>query len=145
MYIRRIRAMAVAALGLMALTGCYVPRPRDAKGVNADAIEAANSVDLESERLPLLEGLAQRRDLTQSEQIYLVDSICHAGFGGQQGPAMIALLENPACTQKTRKHIAKKLRFIMFSDQRGAVAEALIKRTEQDDSPGKQAQNREIP
>ena len=86
---RRTGAVTIAALGIVALTGCYVPRPRDAKGVNADAIEAANCVDLESERLPLLKGIAKRRNLTQPEQIYLVDSICHAGFGGEQGPAMI--------------------------------------------------------
>lgn len=126
-----MRLELALGVGLVALSGCYVPRPRGATGPNADAIEAANSVDLESERLPLLKDIARRRNLTQAEQIYLVDSICHAGFGGEQGPAMIALLENPCCTEMTRKHVAKKLRFIMFSDQRRSVAEVLIKRTAQ--------------
>jgi hypothetical protein len=106
--------------------GCHVPRPRDATGPNADAIEAANAIDLETERVPLLQKIARRTSLSQVEQIYLVNSIYYRGLGGPQAEALITLLNNPVCTQETRQHIADHLNMVTFSNQRRRVAEALI-------------------
>lgn len=123
---RRSQLVAVAGtLLLLVAPGC-VTRPRDATGPAADAVEAALSIDFDSERLPLLKRIADRPDLTPATQLYLVDAICHGGFGGAQADALITLIENPVCTPAARQRIAGKLRTVRFSNERRRVAEALI-------------------
>lgn len=108
----------------LALAGCAV-RPSGPRGPASAAIEAAVTIDLETERLPVLKKIAGRRDLSQNDQLYLVNAVCHGGFGGDQADALVTLIENPVCTQETREYIAKKLRFVMFSSERRRVVEAL--------------------
>lgn len=117
---------------LLASAGCVV-RPKEANGPAADAIEAATTIQLSSERLEVLERIADRDDLSEPEQIYLVNAICFGGFGGQQADALITLIRNPLCTSATRQHITKHLRSVAFSSERKRVAEAL---TEQQDRNG---------
>ncbi len=125
--INRVRSRALALVllaGAMTGAGC-VTRPKEAKGPAADAIEAALTVNLSSERLILLERIAGRDDLSQVDQIYLVNAICHGGIGGEQADALITLINNPRCTTQTRRHIASKLRHVYYSTERRRVAEAL--------------------
>lgn len=124
-YTRR-SAAALLAAGLVLVTSGCVMRPRDATGPAADAIEAALAIDFDKERLPLLRRIAARPDLTPPTQLYLVDAICHGGFGGAQADALIALIENSDCTPAARKRIAGKLRSVRFSTDRRRVVEALI-------------------
>lgn len=115
-------------LGLLVITGvsgCIAIRPRDADGPAADAIEAANAITMSNERLPLLKAVARRSDLSQPVQIYLVDSICLTGAGGEQADALITLIQNPVCTADTRTHIAGRMRAITWSSERRRVAEVL--------------------
>lgn len=126
----RAAALPVLSTGLLvlsfsaALAGCAV-RPSGPRGPASAAIEAAVTIDLETERLPVLKRIAARRDLSQNDQLYLVNAVCHGGFGGDQADALVTLIENPVCTQETREYIAKKLRFVMFSSERRHVVEAL--------------------
>lgn len=116
---------------LLLLAGACAVRPRGSRGPAAAAIDAAVTIDLETERLPVLQRIAERRDLSQNDQLYLVNAICHAGFGGAQSKALIALIDNPVCTPQTRDHISAKLRFVMYSNERRHVVEALIAHDEQ--------------
>lgn len=120
------RGLLLVSVALPLLVGCYVFRPLGPRGPASAAIEAASTIDLEPERLPVLEGIARRRDLSQNDQLYLVNAICHGGFGGQQAEALITLIDNPVCTQQTREYIAGRLRFVMYSVERRRVVEALI-------------------
>lgn len=117
----RISGVTLLAL----LVGCAVPRPRGVHGPNVDAIESANTITFSADRLALLRKVAQRHDLTQAEQTYLVDSICFSGFGGPQADALVTLIDNPVCTPKTRTQIADRLRAITMGTDRRRVAEAL--------------------
>jgi len=119
------RLILLAGIGLVFGTaGCAI-RPAGPRGPAADEIEEACTIDLESERLPILEQIAYRRDLSQNDQLYLVNAVCHGGFGGKQSAALVALIENPVCTEKTREHISARLRFVMYSTERRAVVKAL--------------------
>jgi hypothetical protein len=75
--------------------------------------------------MDVLVRVACRSDLSPPVQIYLVDAVVDTGFGGDQGSVLIALIENPVCTEETRKHIAKRLGSITFSLDRKRVADAL--------------------
>lgn len=123
--------LATAALAITA--GC-VMRPKEATGPAADAIEAALTVNLSSERLILLERIARRDDLSQVDQIYLVDAICHGGIGGEQADALITLINNPLCTAETRRCIASRLRHVYYSVERRRVAEALTDAAAENDT-----------
>jgi hypothetical protein len=127
------RTLILTAALFTLTAGCAI-RPHGPRGPASAAIEAAVTIDLESERLPVLQRIAHRRDLSQNDQLYLVNGICHGGFGGDQADALIALIDNPVCTQQTREYIANKLRFVMFSSERRRVVEALIEEPDQPSS-----------
>ncbi|MCK4343579.1 MAG: hypothetical protein KAY37_17845 [Phycisphaerae bacterium] len=113
------------AAALMLSGGCVV-HPKGTCGPACPAIEAATTIGLASERLPVLERIAAQENLSEHEQTYLVNAVCHGGFSGDQADALITLIKNPCCTHETRQYISKKLRFIMFSNDRRRVVEALI-------------------
>lgn len=120
----RLPVWVVAGLAVLVVSGCAV-RPAGPRGPAADAIDAAVTVELENERLPMLRAIARRADLSQNDQEYLVNAVCHGGFGGTQADTLITLLDNPVCTEKTRRYMADRLRFVTYSTERRRVAEAL--------------------
>ncbi len=111
---------------LSALPACVHP-PKGPHGPARDAIEAARAIDHPSERGLLLERIAQRRDLSQTDQIYLVDVICVSGFSSNKADALTALVDNPVCTAQTRKHILKRLKTTrLLGHDESRVVEAII-------------------
>lgn len=121
---RAAGALLAAGAALVAGGGCVV-HPRGTCGPACAAIEAATTVELESERMELLQRVAAREKLSQHEQTYLVNAICFGGLGGPQADALITLIGNPCCTAETRRYIARNLRFVTYSAERKRVAEAL--------------------
>lgn len=115
---------ALAGAAVLLLSGCAF-HPRGPHGPACPAIEAAAAVELPSERLAVLKKIATRPDLSQHEQTYLVNAVLFPDVGGSQSGPLIVLIRNPACTEETRQYIAKHLRFVAYSTDRVAVAEAL--------------------
>jgi len=115
--------------------GCVV-HPRGPHGPACAAIDAATQVELSSHRLELLTRIAQRPELSQHEQTYLVNAICFGGIGGEHADALIALIQNPCCTAQTRQQIAANLRMVAYSSERRRVAEALAAADTRPTSPG---------
>ena len=117
------RRLVTFALPLLT-AGCVV-HPRGPHGPACAAIDAATQVELSSHRLELLTRIAQRPELSQHEQTYLVNAICFGGIGGEHADALIALIQNPCCTAETRRQISANLRMVAYSSERRRVAEAL--------------------
>jgi hypothetical protein len=123
--IRRRTAMGCLLAALTApLTGCAF-HPTGPHGPACSAIEAATVVELSSERLLMLRRIANRPQLSQHEQTYLVNAIIHGGLGGDQADPLIVLIENPVCTEQTRKQITTELRWVAYSGERKRIADAL--------------------
>jgi type IV pilus biogenesis protein CpaD/CtpE len=116
----------VLALLSGVISGCAI-RPKEAVGPDATAIEAATQIDFPSERLAVLERIASRESLSQPNQTYLVDAILCRGFSSDQADALIALLENPRCTDETREYVTKRIQWIGLGSEERRVVEALIK------------------
>lgn len=125
----RSRTAIVATLllgGVMAgLAGCAI-RPRDATGPTASAIEAALTIDFPSDRLRVLGRIAAQEQLSQSEQVYLVDAVCVGGFGDDQADVLVTLIESPCCTQQTCDHIVDRLPWCGLGGAKERVVDALI-------------------
>ncbi len=124
---RRLRRAAFGGLlaALVApLTGCAF-HPPGPHGPACSVIESATVVEMSSERLRMLRQVATRPQLSQHEQTYLVSAIVHGGLGGDQADPLIVLIENPVCTEQTRKQIADELRWVAYSAERKRIADAL--------------------
>lgn len=115
--------LLAAALGP---TGGCVVHPRGACGPACATIKAATTIDYPTERLSVLKRIAPRDDLSAHEQTYLVNAICAGGFSSDQADALITLLENPCCTEQTRKHVARQLPWIGLGSQQRRVLDAMI-------------------
>jgi len=118
--------LCITLATLSALPACVQP-PEGPAGPGRDAIEAARAIDHPSERGLVLERIAQRSDLSQTDQIYLVDVICVSGFSSNKADALTALVNNPVCTAQTRKHILERLKTtrLLGHDEARAI-EAII-------------------
>jgi hypothetical protein len=120
-------------------TGC-VAHPPGPHGPSCAGIEAASSIEMESQRLEILQKIAYRRNLSEHEQTYLVNAILWGGLGGEQADVLIALIQNPVCTDSTRRYIANQLRFVTYSTERKRVADVLseLAADKDDSAPAKQ-------
>lgn len=120
-----IRPLTFATLlALLALPGCAM-RPKNVQGPSVDAIDAAMTIEYPGDRLGVLYRIAQRENLTPSEQIYVVNAICYGGYSSLQADALVALIRNPACRPETHSHIAKKLRTTYLGGEKDRVVHAL--------------------
>ena len=124
---RRTRGLLnlIVLAGVVALVGGCAVHPKGTCGPSCIDIKAATKISLSTERLAMLQKIAQRKYLGVHEQTYLVNAICWGGFGGEQADALIALIHNPTCAEETRQYIRDQLQGVMYSSERKRVAEAL--------------------
>lgn len=100
-------------------------RPDNLTGRHAAAITAADSISFSDDRTSVLKTLAAKPDLTESEQIYLVNVTTDRGFGEDQADVLVVLAKNPCLTEGARMHLAENLHRVSFSGERERVASAL--------------------
>ena len=125
-----MKSTASLIIILCFVTGCtsarlaQLPKP---DGRYAPAIYAAASVGFSSDRAAALRDIATKSDITEAEQIYLLQVLqITRGFSSDQKEVLLALLGNRATTDATKKRLAEMLpRLNMFSSDAKIVAEAL--------------------
>ena len=112
------------------VTGCVstrlaqLPKP---EGQYAPAIYAAASVGFSSDRAATLRDIAGKSDITEAEQIYLLETLqITGGFSDDKKEVLLALLGNRAVTDATKRRMSEMLpRLGLFSSDAKAVADAL--------------------
>jgi hypothetical protein len=110
---------------LLATAGCVL-HPPGPHGSRCPAIEAATKIGFSDQRNQTLKRIAAGPELSQHEQSYLVNAIVEkGGFSDDVANALIAVIENPGCTDETRTQIARHVQCVGFDDGRQRVAEAL--------------------
>lgn len=138
---RLVLALAVAA-PLATLSGCiivaessepvYVTVPPEAQPTaNWASIRAARGISSSGERRDALIAIAQRPDLTQSEQLALVDAASSSRMASRDATQVFtAIINNPSSTIETRNTLAASLRRAdLASSDRKTVTDALIATT----------------
>lgn len=137
----RVLALTGLMLGVGVLPGCiivaetrepmYVTAPEAQQTANWASIRAARGIRHSSDRRDALENIAQRSDLTQAEQLALVDAATGSNMHSSDATkVLIAIVNNPATTIDTRNALAANLRRAdLFSSDRKAVTDALIATT----------------
>jgi hypothetical protein len=121
---------ALLLLFLLVFTGCasarlaQLPKP---DGRYAPAIYAASSVSFSADRTSTLRDIAAKSDLTEAEQLYLLDVMqVTGGFSGDVKAVLLALLKNQAVSQGAKKRVSELLPSLgLFSGDAKAVADAL--------------------
>ncbi len=102
----------VLLLGVALLPAGCASHPMGLCGNSCPLIESATHLlEYPSQRLILLKRVAVRDDLTQHEQLYLVNAVFIGGFGDDMADALATLIRNPCCTAETRQHIRLRIRF----------------------------------
>lgn len=103
-----------------------VPKP---EGHYAPAIRAAGSISISSERTAALSNIAAKNDISEAEQLYLLDVVrVTDGFSGDRKDVLLALLENRATTDRTKKRLAEILPSLgLFSGDAKVVVDALAR------------------
>lgn len=138
----RVLALVGLMLGAAVLPGCiivaetrepvYVTAPPEAQQTaNWASIRAARGIRHSSDRRDALENIARRSDLTQVEQLALVDAATGSNMHSSDATkVLIAIVNNQATTIDTRNALAANLRRAdLFSSDRKAVTDALIATT----------------
>jgi hypothetical protein len=138
------RSLAVCALAVpvAVLPGCiivakttepeYVVVPAEAQQTaNWASIRAARGIANSGERRESLISIAQRGDLTQSEQLAIVDAATTGRMASRDATQVLtAIVSNPTTTIETRNALASNLRRAdLSSSDRKAVTDALIATT----------------
>ena len=139
--VRSFLALALVA-PLATLSGCiivaetsdpvYVTVPPEAQATaNWASIRAARGISSSGERRDALIAIAQRSDLTQSEQLALVDAASSSRMASRDATQVFtAIVNNPSTTIETRNTLAASLRRAdLASSDRKAVTDALIATT----------------
>ena len=102
--------LPLAGLMLLLGSGCAV-HPKGLCGASCPIIESATHIiEYPSQRLLILKRVAARNDLTQHEQLYLVNAVFMGGYGDDMADALVALIKGPCCTAETRQHIREKIK-----------------------------------
>lgn len=112
-------------------TGCTsarlsrISRP---DGRYSPAIYAAASIDFSSDRTSTLGDIAAKPDLTEAEQIYLLEVLrVTCGFSADKRDVLLALLNNPAVTDASRSKVADILpKLDLFPKDAKQVVDALV-------------------
>jgi hypothetical protein len=135
--------MAGRCAGLLAVlllaAGCIIAVGHDkrpsqhmsqptAHGPHCADIEIARSIDFSAQRNQALAKIAALPDLTEHEQIFLVDSATISdGFSADKTAVLVALAQNPALTQKARERIAMRIgQADLFSSDVERISQALL-------------------
>lgn len=138
-----MRTMLMLKPGLLAAlllaAGCVVAIGRDrgpskhmsqptAHGPHCADIELARAIEFSSERNQALARIAALPELTEHEQIFLVDSATVSeGFSADKTKVLVALAQNPALTQKARERIAMRIgQADLFSADVERISQALL-------------------
>jgi len=88
-------------------------------------IDSAAKLTFSSERTDLLKRVAARSDLTEADQIALIDAACEVGFSEHITAVMLTLARNPAFTAGGRTYMSEHVDCIVFSSQRKQVLDVL--------------------
>ncbi len=123
----------VAVLFVLA-GGCAI-HPRGECGPACADIRAAETIEFPSDRLVVLHEIATRENLSEHEQVYLVNAICVFGFSNDQADALITLINNPCCTATVRKYIVDHLPWCGLGTHKKRVIQALAARTDEEPPP----------
>lgn len=127
---RVFKALAPAAAALLVCAACAAPqpvvRPDGTPGPNSVEIEAASTLYWSGHRAEVFEMIAMKPNLTEHDQLFLVNAILAGGNSDDQANAIATLVANPCLTPKARRHIIDNLERIYFSSDRKLVVSALI-------------------
>ncbi len=98
-------------------------------GPNAAAIYAASQDRFSSNRNKIFREIAAKPNLSEHEQIYLIDvTVRQGGFSRDIANVLTTLARNPAITTLARNHLAIQMRRVnLFSSDRRRIAEALAR------------------
>lgn len=125
-HVRRVlTGVGVLTLGvaLVLLGGCTV-HPQGPHGPVCPLIEdASRIIEYPSQRHRILKRVADMKELSAHEQIYLVNATFAVGYSSDKAETLIRLIKNPCCTEETRQHIRKMLKYsrMMGRDQRRVI------------------------
>jgi len=99
-----------------------------AHGPHCADIELARSIDVSSQRNQALARIAALPELTEHEQIFLVDSATISdGFSADKTAVLVALAQNPSLTQKARERIAMRIgEADLYSSDVERISQALL-------------------
>lgn len=142
---RVIRGRAAPALALalaLLLPGCVVAigddvgsrrtsmhmRQKTAHGPHCADIELARSIEFSTERSQALQRVAALPDLSEHEQLFLVDAATVSdGFSSDKTDVLVALAHNPALTQAARERMAVRVQGAeLFSSDVQRISQALL-------------------
>ena len=125
--------------GLLLAAGCIIAVGHDkgpsrhmtqpsSHGTHCADIELARSIEFSAERNQALARIAALPDLTEHEQIFLVDSVTVSeGFSADKTKVLVALAENPSLTQKARERMAMRIGDAdLFSADVERISQALL-------------------
>ena len=124
--------LAVAMAGLMrcGYTGCAPkkpgPRPTGEPGRYGQEIEVAAQLTWSDHKAESFQMIAMKPDLSEHDQLYLINAILHDGDSDDQAYTLALLVANPCLTDKARHYIVQNLHRIHFSSDRKVVVQALI-------------------
>jgi hypothetical protein len=127
---RFFEALAPAAATLFVCASCAAPqpvvRPDGTPGPHSVEIEAASTLYWSGHRGEVFEMIAMKPDLTEHDQLFLINAILAGGNSDDQANAIATLVANPCLTPKARRHIIDNLDRIYFSSDRKLVVSALV-------------------
>ena len=140
---RRLRQVLALGLALALGSGCIVAigddvvgskrpsphmRKETAHGPHCADIEVARRIEFSDQRSQALARIAAQPDLTEHEQLFLVDTVTVSeGFSSDKTDVLVALADNPALTQAARERIAIRMpQAELFSSDVERISQALL-------------------
>lgn len=125
-----MKNILIALITIIALAGCTsarlskLPKP---EGRYSSAIYAAGSIAFSGDRASTLRDIAAKPDITEAEQIYLVEVLqVTDGFSGDKKAVLLSLLKNKAIAEGAKKRLSELLpRLGLFSADAKEVIDAL--------------------
>jgi len=125
-----LTAACVVAIGNGASHGSVVDdhfAATSAHGARCSEIAIAAGVDFSSERSGALGSIAARPDITEHEQLFVLDALAAGdGFSSDDTAVLVALARNPALSDATRNELGRRIGdFDLYSSDRVRVATAL--------------------
>jgi len=99
-----------------------------AHGPHCADIELTRSIEYSGDRAKAQERIAALPDLTDHEQLFLVDTVLVSdGFSSDKADVMVVLAKNPALTQAARERIALRVpQADLFSSDVQRISQALL-------------------
>jgi hypothetical protein len=132
-------AASLALLAAVALPACIVSIGGDgeesshlsrhvAHGPHCADIALAQSIEFSGQRAEALARIAALPDLTEHEQLFLVDAATVSdGFSANKADVLVALARNPGLTQVARERMAERVPHAdLFSGDVERISKALL-------------------